>query len=205
MTMKAPKIIQSLAASLDKRSVTVRAAVLLGVCAGALGYASSGAKSAAEAAQAQADVQVKKINREARNVDREIDQIRSQPGFLQAQQSAQRAAQLRDELAMLDTKLNASAATGVEAVQAAVRQALGTSGGVELLKLTGGVTEASDAGLSRIGVTLEVAGSYHDLTRYVQALERDIPGVRWAGIELSAKAAAKPVLVATLYVLEQAK
>ncbi|RZL36053.1 MAG: hypothetical protein EOP35_11785 [Rubrivivax sp.] len=44
------------------------------------------------------------------------------------------------------------------------------------------------AGLSWQGVDLRVAGSYQNIQRYLQALERDLPGLRWGDMQLKAGA-----------------
>ncbi len=58
-------------------------------------------------------------------------------------------------------------------------------------------------GLSWQGVELQVQGSYHDLQRYVQALERELPGLRWGEMRLSAPGPGEaPRLVAQLFLLK---
>lgn len=42
------------------------------------------------------------------------------------------------------------------------------------------------AGMSWQGVELQVQGSYQDLQRYLQALERELPGLRWGEMRLLA-------------------
>ena len=43
------------------------------------------------------------------------------------------------------------------------------------------------AGLTRQGVELTVSGSYHALTRYVEALEKALPQVRWGTMNLKSE------------------
>lgn len=58
-------------------------------------------------------------------------------------------------------------------------------------------------GLSWQGVELQVQGSYPDLQRYVQALERELPGLRWGEMRLSAPGPGDaPRLVAQLFLLK---
>lgn len=58
-------------------------------------------------------------------------------------------------------------------------------------------------GLSWQGVELQVQGSYRDLQRYVQALERELPGLRWGEMRLSAPGPGDaPRLVAQLFLLK---
>ncbi len=42
-------------------------------------------------------------------------------------------------------------------------------------------------GVTRQGLELTVAGSYHELTRYVQTLERALPALRWGTMKLSSE------------------
>ncbi|RZJ10689.1 MAG: hypothetical protein EOP39_08075 [Rubrivivax sp.] len=59
-------------------------------------------------------------------------------------------------------------------------------------------------GMSWQGVSLEVHGGYGDIQRYVQALERELPGLRWGEMHLSAPAAkeTRPRLRAQLFLLK---
>jgi MSHA biogenesis protein MshJ len=47
--------------------------------------------------------------------------------------------------------------------------------------------EATAAGMTRQGLELTVAGSYHELTRYVQTLERALPALRWGVMKMSSE------------------
>lgn len=47
-------------------------------------------------------------------------------------------------------------------------------------------------GMSWQGVELQVLGRYGDIQRYVQALERELPGLRWGEMHLSASGAKEP-------------
>lgn len=59
------------------------------------------------------------------------------------------------------------------------------------------------AGMSWQGVELQVQGGYHDLQRYVQALERELPGLRWGEMRLSAgDDAAPPRLQVQVFMLK---
>lgn len=58
-------------------------------------------------------------------------------------------------------------------------------------------------GMSWQGVELQVQGSYRDTQRYLQALERELPGLRWGEMRLSAPAANEPPrLNAQLFLLK---
>jgi MSHA biogenesis protein MshJ len=61
-------------------------------------------------------------------------------------------------------------------------------------------------GMSWQGVELQVQGSYRDTQRYLQALERELPGLRWGEMRLSATNAAgtsePPRLVAQAFLLK---
>ncbi len=48
------------------------------------------------------------------------------------------------------------------------------------------------AGMSWQGVELQVQGSYRDTQRYLQALERELPGLRWGEMRLSASGGSEP-------------
>ncbi|MFG6461129.1 hypothetical protein ACG04Q_06050 [Roseateles sp. DXS20W] len=57
-------------------------------------------------------------------------------------------------------------------------------------------------GVSWQGVELQVQGGYQDIQRYLQALERELPGLRWGELHLSAPgSAAAPKLRAQLFLL----
>lgn len=47
-------------------------------------------------------------------------------------------------------------------------------------------------GMSWQGVELQVQGSYRDTQRYLQALERELPGLRWGEMRLSAAGGSEP-------------
>ena len=46
---------------------------------------------------------------------------------------------------------------------------------------------AAPVGLTRQGVELTVSGSYPDLTRYVETLEKALPNVRWGAIQVKSE------------------
>lgn len=52
---------------------------------------------------------------------------------------------------------------------------------------TAGSAGVLPAGLTRQGVELTVSGPYHDLTRYVQTLEKALPNVRWGVMKLKSE------------------
>lgn len=59
------------------------------------------------------------------------------------------------------------------------------------------------AGMSWQGVDLQVQGSYRDVQRYLQALERELPGLRWGEMRLSAGGGNEPPrLQAQLFLLK---
>jgi len=58
-------------------------------------------------------------------------------------------------------------------------------------------------GMSWQGVELQVQGSYRDTQRYLQALERELPGLRWGEMRLSATGSGEPPrLRAQLFLLK---
>lgn len=57
-------------------------------------------------------------------------------------------------------------------------------------------------GMSWQGVELQVQGSYRDTLRYLQALERELPGLRWGEMKLNSNGAGEPPrLVAQVFLL----
>ena len=57
--------------------------------------------------------------------------------------------------------------------------------------------------MSRQGVELQVQGGYRELQHYLQALEQELPGLRWGEIRLAAGAPGEaPRLVAQLFLLK---
>ncbi len=59
------------------------------------------------------------------------------------------------------------------------------------------------AGMSWQGVELQVQGSYRDLQRYVQLLERELPGLRWGDMRVGAPGnGGPPRLQAQLFLLK---
>ena len=54
------------------------------------------------------------------------------------------------------------------------------------------VTPPPMPGMSWQGVELQVQGSYRDMLRYLQALERELPGLRWGEMKLSATGPNEP-------------
>lgn len=59
------------------------------------------------------------------------------------------------------------------------------------------------AGMSWQGVELQVQGSWRDCQRYLQALERELPGLRWGQLRLNAGTGNEaPHLQAQLYLLK---
>ncbi len=47
--------------------------------------------------------------------------------------------------------------------------------------------QGATAGMTRQGLELTVAGSYHELTRYVQTLERALPALRWGLMRMNSE------------------
>ncbi|HEY1131540.1 MAG TPA: hypothetical protein VGF12_19190, partial [Roseateles sp.] len=58
-------------------------------------------------------------------------------------------------------------------------------------------------GLGWQGVELQVQGNWHELQRYLQALERELPGLRWGEMRLSASGGNEaPRLQAEVFLLK---
>ena len=65
------------------------------------------------------------------------------------------------------------------------------------------VTPPAMPGMSWQGVELQVQGSYRDTQRYLQALERELPGLRWGEMHLSTTGTSEaPRLVVQLFLLK---
>lgn len=137
----------------------------------------------------------------------------------------------RAERARLDEALRqAGSLHAGEGLPAVLQRLLGQQPGLVLERLTllddlpvtvptagllGGVAPASAPaaaqrpnlpampGLTWQGVELQVQGSYRDLQRYVQALERELPGLRWGELRLATSGPDDaPRLVAQLFLLK---
>lgn len=156
----------------------------------------------------------------------EITQLREQ--FLAASRDggAGPTAQLRGQLdaaqaerQSLDAALRqASAANASEGLSVVLQRLLAQQPGLVLEKLallddtpvnTPTAASAPQAmpalmpGMSWQGVELHVQGSYHDTQRYLQALERELPGLRWGELRLTASPAGEaPRLSAQVFLLK---
>lgn len=156
----------------------------------------------------------------------EIAQLREQ--FTAASRSSEEGptAALRGQLdaaqserQRLDGALRqASNDSAVEGLAAVLQRLLAQQPGLVLEKLVllddtpvarpGGAASATPStpallpGLSWQGVELRVQGSYGDAQHYLQALERELPGLRWGALQLSASAQGEPPRVtAQLFLL----
>ncbi len=153
----------------------------------------------------------------------EVAQLREQ--FVQASRNAaDPAAQLpaqmdaaRAERARLDTELRAAGSVGGgEGLSAVLQRLLGRQPGLTLERLTllddqpvavpqpaASAPTTPLPGMSWQGVELQVVGRYDDLQRYLQALERELPGLRWGELQLSGSGNAEPPrLRAQLFLLK---
>jgi MSHA biogenesis protein MshJ len=154
----------------------------------------------------------------------EVAQLREQ--FVEASRNAtDPAAQLprqldaaRAERTRLDAALHgASSASGGEGLAAVLQRLLGHQPGMTLERLAllddqpvaapqpaaSAPPAAPLAGMRWQGVELQVVGRYDDLQRYVQALERELPGLRWGELQLSGSGSAEPPrLRAQLFLLK---
>jgi MSHA biogenesis protein MshJ len=154
-----------------------------------------------------------KLRREAQAKQvAELTQLRAE--FTAASQNSDDAptAQLRRQLdaaraerERLDSALSeTSASTSGEGLSAVLQRLLAQQPGLVLERLAllddapagpaAGAASAPRAmpalmpGMSWQGVELQVQGSYRDAQRYLQALERELPGLRWGERRLSAAA-----------------
>ncbi len=121
------------------------------------------------------------------------------------EQLKQRSAGLNREIASA-----ASAATGAVPLEQVLVHLLRRHEGLSLVQA---LTLASDGAggkaaspallalVRRQGLELTVAGSYGDLIRYVQTLERSLPALRWGSMKLSSEKQ-PPHLTLQVYVVE---
>ncbi|MBV8035721.1 hypothetical protein [Roseateles sp.] len=130
----------------------------------------------------------------------ELGQMRDQ--FVAASQgSSDPVARLRRQLdgarterARLDEALRrAGSASAGEGLAVVLQRLLAQQPGLVLERLrllddapVAGEHQPALDGLSWQGVELQVQGGYHDVQRYLQALERELPGLRWGQMRLSA-------------------
>ncbi|MCY4756920.1 hypothetical protein [Pelomonas aquatica] len=98
-----------------------------------------------------------------------------------------------------------------EALSAVLQRLLARQPGLALERLrllddapaTARPSPAALPGMSRQGVELQVQGGYRELQHYLQALEQELPGLRWGEIRLAAGAPGEaPRLVAQLFLLK---
>jgi|GEM_PF-299474 len=130
----------------------------------------------------------------------ELSQLRGQ--FVATSQGgSEPVAQLRRQLdsaraerTRLDAQLRQAGSSGRgEALPIVLQRLLVQQSGLvlERLKLlddapAAGPQQPAIVGVSWQGVELQVQGSYRDLQRYLQTLERELPGLRWGEMHLNA-------------------
>lgn len=151
--------------------------------------------------------------------DAEVAQLRQQ--FVAASQNVgdpagQLQVQLheaRAERTRLDGELRkAGSVSGGEGLSAVLQRLLARQPGLVLERLAlledtpatpaSASAPAGVPGVSWQGVELQVQGGYHDIQRYLQALERELPGLRWGELHLSAPdTTAPPRLRAQIFLL----
>ena len=139
----------------------------------------------------------------------ELDRLRAALG--QQVPHGQTESSLQTQLALaeqrlqeLNRTLGASSASevGASALERTLVQLLRRQPGLTLLQTAMLEAPATPpAGLQRRGLTVQVAGSYADLVRYLQTLEHALPHLRWAHLELDSSKAV-PELRLQVYVLE---
>ncbi|MDR7332497.1 hypothetical protein [Roseateles asaccharophilus] len=125
----------------------------------------------------------------------------------------------RAERARLDEALREAGSAGVgEGLSVVLQRLLAQQPGLVLEKLTlledaASATPAAPAaprpalpvlpGIGWQGVELQVQGGWYDMQRYLQALERELPGLRWGELRLNAGAGNEPPRVqAQLFMLK---
>lgn len=153
---------------------------------------------------------------EAARQSSEVSRLREQ--FVAASQGgSEPVAQLRRQLdgaraerARLDDQLRrAGSASQGEGLPTVLQRLLVQQPGLVLERLrllddapTAGAQQPAIAGVSWQGVELQVQGSYRDTQRYLQALERELPGLRWGEMRLSAGGNEVPRLQAEIFLLK---
>ena len=127
----------------------------------------------------------------------------------------------RNERQRLDDQLRqASTVSPAEGLSALLQRVLAQQPGLVLERLTllddtpvslpsagasasGNAAPPSMPGMSWQGVELQLQGSYRDTQRYVQALERELPALRWGEMRLSSGGPNEaPRLLARIYLLK---
>lgn len=126
----------------------------------------------------------------------------------------------RNERGRLEAELRqASAISPAEGLSALLQRVLAQQPGLVLERLTllddspvslastaasaAGAAPASLPGMSWQGVQLQLQGNYRDMQRYLQALERELPTMRWGEMRLiSSDASEAPRLIAQVYLLK---
>ncbi len=117
----------------------------------------------------------------------------------------------RAERARLDDALRrAGSASAGEGLSAVLQRLLARQPGLVLERLrllddapAAGLQMPPLSGLGWQGVELQVQGNWHELQRYLQALERELPGLRWGEMRLSASGGNEaPRLQAEVFLLK---
>jgi MSHA biogenesis protein MshJ len=128
----------------------------------------------------------------------------------------------RNERQRLDSELRqASAVNPAEGLSALLQRVLAQQPGLALERLTlledtpvklpaasptptpGNAAPPNMPGMSWQGVELQLQGSYRDTQRYLQALERELPGLRWGEMRLGSNGPNEaPRLLAQIHLLK---
>jgi MSHA biogenesis protein MshJ len=152
------------------------------------------------------------------------EQFISASGSSAATPAAQLQVQLeaaRNERHRLEEELRrVSAVSPAEGLSALLQRVLAQQPGLALERLTlledtpVGLSSAASAppssytppggmpGMSWQGVQLQLQGNYRDIQRYLQALERELPTLRWGEMRLIGGANEAPRLIAQVYLLK---
>lgn len=127
----------------------------------------------------------------------ELSQLREQ--FIAASQGSgdpagplrEQLAEARAERARLDEQLRRAGTAG-EALPAVLQRLLAAQPGLVLERLRLLDDTPALTGLGWQGVELQVQGPWHELQRYLRALEGELPGLRWGEMRLNASGGAEP-------------
>ena len=157
----------------------------------------SGSSSGGPVVQLQAQLEAARADRRALDEElRSLSSINASEGLSAVLQRllAQQPGLVLERLTLLDDAAVAAPAVPPTAVP---------NGAPASARATARTSPPALPGMSWQGVELQVQGSYRDTLRYLQALERELPALRWGEMRLSSEGQNDaPRLVARIYLLK---
>lgn len=146
----------------------------------------------AQALHQQITQRVAAQNSELQGLRDELSRSGAEPG--PAQQVRQELAQVRERLATVNQEITQlpMAKAGETPLTKVLVHFLRRHEGLVLVRTAtlapgSGAAPGSSPGLTRQGLELTVAGPYHELTRYVQTLEKALPALRWGAMRVNSE------------------